>query len=209
MTISTYTNLQTAFDNWLSHQLFQSVYPDFIALFEAFANRKLRVRQQLTSTNITMSSGDGTMPTDYLEFRRVTRLSSLPQDMEFVEPSYLQILYPNQIQTIYPPAYSVPSAFFTIENTTLKVRPIDDGSQVQLLYYAAIPALASSSTNWLLTAHPDLYLFGSLCEAEAYGVHDERMPMWKARRDEIVDEISKLYAASSSPSSMRVIGPTP
>ncbi len=56
-----------------------------------------------------------------------------------------------------------------------------------------MPALSDSTpTNWLLTAHPDLYLFGSMIEAEMFGVNDERAPPWKARRDEIFDEIEKL-----------------
>ena len=40
-------------------------------------------------------------------------------------------------------------------------------------------------TNWLLTTHPDAYLFGALCEAEPFIGNDERFPLWKARRDEI------------------------
>jgi hypothetical protein len=35
-------------------------------------------------------------------------------------------------------------------------------------------------------------LFGALVEAEIFGVNDERAPMWKARRDEIFDEIDKV-----------------
>ena len=59
--------------------------------------------------------------------------------------------------------------------------------------FQKIPALSdSATTNWLLTAHPDLYLFGSLVGAEMSGVNDERAPLWKARRDEILDEVEKL-----------------
>jgi hypothetical protein len=41
-------------------------------------------------------------------------------------------------------------------------------------YFQKIPALSSgadSGTNWLLAAHPDLYLFGALVEAEMFGVY--------------------------------------
>jgi hypothetical protein len=50
MSITTYTELQTAIGNWLDHSLFTSRIPEFIVLFEATANRKLRVRQMETST---------------------------------------------------------------------------------------------------------------------------------------------------------------
>ena len=60
----------------------------------------------------------------------------------------------------------------------------------------AIPALATTDPNWLLTAHPDHYLFGSLVEAEMFGVNDERAPLWKARRDEIFDSPAGLTRGS-------------
>jgi hypothetical protein len=60
-----------------------------------------------------------------------------------------------------------------------------------------------------MTSHPDLYLFGSMCEAEAFGVNDERMPMWKARRDEIFEEIIMRDRQTRGPSYVRVFGATP
>ena len=48
MSITTYTELKTAVENWLDHTLFTARVPEFIALFEATANRRLRVQQQET-----------------------------------------------------------------------------------------------------------------------------------------------------------------
>ena len=48
---------------------------------------------------------------------------------------------------------------------------------------------ANNQSNWLLANHPDAYLFGTLCEAEPFIGHDERFPLWKARRDEVLNEI--------------------
>jgi hypothetical protein len=60
-------------------------------------------------------------------------------------------------------------------------------------YFQKSPALSDGApADWLLSAYPDLYLFGSLVEAEMFGVNDERAPLWKACRDEIFDEIEKL-----------------
>ena len=58
-------------------------------------------------------------------------------------------------------------------------------------------------------AHPDLYLFGSLVEAEMFGVNDERAPLWKARRDEIFDEIEKLSNKTRGAGTVRAMGATP
>jgi len=48
--------------------------------------------------------------------------------------------------------------------------PSPDASYTATLtYYARIPALSvSATTNWLLTAHPDAYLYGALLQAAPY-----------------------------------------
>jgi hypothetical protein len=149
---------------------------------------------------VTAQSGFATLPNDYLAWRRVTWTGSTRTELGYVHPSYLQAAYPSQ------PA-DVPR-IFTIEGSTLKVMPLS-GTPLEFDYHQAIPSLVSASTNWLMTSHPDLYLFGSMCEAEAFGVNDERMPMWKARRDEIFEEIITCDRQTRGPSYVRVFGVTP
>jgi hypothetical protein len=60
-----------------------------------------------------------------------------------------------------------------------------------------------------MTAHPDLYLFGALTEAQAYAVNPETAALWKARRDELFDEIEKLSGKSRGAGAVRVMSPTP
>jgi hypothetical protein len=203
MSIATYAELRTAVENWLDHTLFTARVPEFIALFEAAANRRLRVRQQEASSALTPSFGTVALPGDYLAWRRVTWTGAPRVELQYVHPSYLQAAYPSS------PA-DVPR-IFTIEGSTLKVRPID-GAALEFDYFQKIPALSSgadSGSNWLLAAHPDLYLFGALVEAEMFGVNDERAPVWKARRDEIFDEIEKLSNKTRGAGAIRVTGVTP
>lgn len=117
MSIATYAELRTAVENWLDHTLFTARVPEFIALFEAAANRRLRVRQQEASSAVTPSSGTVALPGDYLAWRRVTWTGSPRVELQYVHPSYLQAAYPSS------PA-DVPR-IFTIEGSTLKVRPVD------------------------------------------------------------------------------------
>jgi hypothetical protein len=203
MSIATYAELRTAVENWLDHTLFTARVPEFIVLFEAAANRRLRVRQQEASSALTPSLGTVALPGDYLAWRRVTWTGAPRVELQYVHPSYLQAAYPSS------PA-DVPR-IFTIEGATLKVRPVD-GAALEFDYFQKIPALSSgadSGTNWLLAAHPDLYLFGALVEAEMFGVNDERAPVWKARRDEIFDEIEKLSNKTRGAGAIRVTGVTP
>lgn len=199
MPLTTYAELQTSMSSWLGNSLNSASYPDMIAIFEAAANRRLRVRQQEATAAITMSAGSGTLPTDYLSWRRVKWPGSVAADLEYVEPSWMQMQYPTG-------ATGTPQVF-TIEGSTITVRPSDDTS-LTLQYFQKITAL-SAGVNWLFTAHPDLYLFGSLVEAELFGENDERAPMWKARRDAIFDEIEKLSNKTRGGGVMRVMGSTP
>lgn len=199
MALDTYANLQTAMSTWLGNSLNSASYPDMIAIFEAAANRRLRVRQQETTTTLTPSSGSVALPTDYLAWRRATVTASTRVDMDYVEPSYLQALYPSGISTV--PRY------FAIEGANLLTRS-SDATGIEFLYVQKIAAL-SGTINWLFVAHPDLYLFGALVEAEMFGVNDERAPIWKARRDEVFDEIEKLSNRSRGAGAMRVMGATP
>ena len=201
MAITTYSELQAAVGNWLDHGLFAARIPEFIALFEAAANRRLRVREQEAATTLMPSSGTAALPADYLAWRRVTWTGSPRVELQYVHPSYLQAAYP-----------STPSArprVFTIEGSTLKIRPVD-ATALEFDYFQKIPALSDgAATNWLLAAHPDLYLFGALVEAEMFGVNDERATLWKVRRDEIFDEIEKLSNKTRGAGAMRVMAATP
>lgn len=49
----------------------------------------------------------------------------------------------------------------------------------------------STTPNQLFLLHPDLYLYGALLEAEPYLQHDERVPMWESRYEQILSEIEK------------------
>jgi hypothetical protein len=133
----------------------------------------------------------------------VTWTGNPRRELGYVEPSWLQAAYPDA-------PTDLPSVF-TIEGTSLKIMPTDATSTpIELVYWAAIPALTDiNTTNWLMTAHPDLYLFGSLVEAGGYTVDVDKLVLWKSRRDELFDEIDKLDKKSRAPSQVRVMSPTP
>lgn len=53
------------------------------------------------------------------------------------------------------------------------------------------PLTAVETTNWMLTNHPDVYLFGSLVEAIPYIGNDERIPLWQAKYDAAFAEVRR------------------
>src|SRR5262249_15732181 len=150
MSITSYSELKTAVEGWLDHTLFTARVPDFIALFEATANRRLRTRWQEGSASLVPSARAVALPAAYPAWRRVTWPAASRVELPYVHPSYLQAAWPTS------PA-GVPR-IFTIEGATLKIRPLDT-TALELDYFQKIPALSDAApTNWLLASHSDLYL---------------------------------------------------
>ncbi len=201
MTISSYSDLQTSIASWIARADLTATIPDFITLFEAVANRRLRLRQQETALTLTPSGGVATLPTDYLTWRRVTWTGSTNCELEYVHPAYLHALYPT--------APTGNPRLFTVEGSSLTVRPSDD-TALTFDYFAKIAALSAlNTTNWLLTVAPDLYLAGSLAEAHLFVKDPDSMQLWAARRDEKFNEIERLDTKTRGPAAVRVIGATP
>jgi hypothetical protein len=196
---TSYAELQASVASWLARDDLTLYIPDFITLFEAAACRKLKVRPQETTTTLTPSSGVATLPTDYLGHRRVTWSGSPVHELDYLAPPVWANYYADS-------ASGVPTVF-TIEGSSLKVKPLSD-TALTFTYYQKTAAV-SGTLNWLFTNHPDAYLFGSLCEANAFNKDVDPAGLWKSRRDEVFDEITKLDFNERSGMTMRVMGQTP
>ena len=62
-----------------------------------------------------------------------------------------------------------------------------------MVYYQRIPALSDTvTTNWLLEAHPDLYLYTTLGAAEAWLKNDPRLPVWQQAAATFLDDLDAL-----------------
>jgi hypothetical protein len=199
MALSTYAELQAAIASWLARDDLTAYIPDFITLFEGKAARVLRVRPMETTETLEPDEGEVTLPSDYLGMRRLTWLGDTRVELEHVHPSYLQAVYPSEVEGT--PRY------FTIEGGNIIIRPVS-ATDLELVYYAKNTAL-EDALNWLLTNHPDAYLFGSLAEAHGFNVDAAQMEMWGQRRDQAFAEIRDMNFREPSGLSVRVFGSTP
>ena len=206
MSITTEAELETAITNWLGGRTdLTARYPEWITLFEAHAARRLKVMPMEVQTGITFNSGSAILPTDFLGLKELLNPNNQP--LQYATETYLDGVVGQQTGT---------SAYFTIvgDNTVsgtqfLVSYPKQDGSYT-ITYFAKTPAL-SGTLNWLFTNFPDAYLWGALTEAHAFVADDQMLAIAKARRDEIMDEVSKLYSVRMSPLGTRiqVLGVTP
>jgi hypothetical protein len=195
MPLTNYSDLQTQVSNWLARADLSANIPDFVTLFEACANRRLRTRFQenATATLTPDAAGKAALPADYLAWRNVVWTGSKQQTLEYVGPSVLSGRFPSGSQ-------GNPVAF-TIEGNTLIVAPANSISLI-FDYVAKVSALSGGS-NWLMTNYPDAYLFGTLAEAYGFVGDAEKAAMWAARRDAVFDEIDRLDFATKLPSGVR------
>jgi hypothetical protein len=203
MSLTNFADLQTSIANWLGGRAdLNFVIPDFITLFERAANRRLRVQNMLTSQDLTTSSGIASLPSDFLIWRRATWQGNPAVDLEYVVPSWITQHFPTSPN-------GTPGYFSIIANNQISVMPFDDTAVTTLNYYQQIPPLGSVGTNWLMTAHPDAYLFGALSESSGFTQDDNDLQKWVARRDELFEEIELLDKRGQGVGSMKVVGPTP
>lgn len=161
MAISTYAELLTAIDNWTHRADLTSRAPEFISLFEAKINRLLKTRDMETKdASFSIAAEYVNVPSGLARVREFY-LNTTPKTV-------LQVM-PGDLQGNYFSATGKPR-FYEIVANQFRFGPAPDGTYTATLIYSkAITGLSgSNTTNWLLTSHPDLYLYGTLAEAAIF-----------------------------------------
>ncbi len=186
MAISTYSDLQTAVADWLNRADLTAVIPTFITLAEAKFNRELRVRDMMVRASATSSNEFVAVPSDYLEnySLELTNSTGVQPPLNFISPLEAKTLKANQITGLV--------RYYTMIDGAFELLPAP-GSNVDLTltYYQRIPALSGTqTTNWLLTKSPDLYLYSTLLEASPYLKDDERVQIWAAARQQVMEAMN-------------------
>lgn len=214
MAIGTYAQLQTSVQDWLARADLASRVPDFITLCEAKLNRELRCAQQDTRSYTNADTSDSepefvTLPSDFQTMRRI-RLSGVQGKPR------LEFLTQQQADDY---RYSISNVtglpvYFTIAGNEIELIPTPDQDyELEMVYRANIPALTdSNTTNWLLTAAPDAYLYGALMEAAPYLEDDNRVQIWAAGFGNVVTALNKLsqdQLYNAGPLAIRPVGYTP
>lgn len=184
MSITTYAELKTAVANWLDRSDLTSRIPEFISLAEDRIAQRLRTRAQETTTDLTISSEDTALPSDFLEARRLYLSTSPKSELRYITPWHMM--------DIWPSSTTGKPKFFTVEGTNLRVAPQPDQTYTgKLLYYARLTAFSSSTdTNWVMTNARGLYLYGALLEAEPYLGNDPRIRVWGAAFEDLLARVN-------------------
>ena len=186
MAITSYSTLQTTVGDWLNRSDLTTVIPDFITLAEAQFNRTLRHRKMVERATATLDTEYSAMPADWLESIRYQINTNPITVMEFVSPDQAAML---------KGAYSTSGKpiFYSQIGQQFQVIPAPDSGSAytgELTYYASIPALSAGNTsNWLLADSPDIYLYGALLQSAPYLQDDQRLNIWAAIYQRLIDDL--------------------
>lgn len=174
MSITTYSELQTAVADWLHRSDLTSRIPDFIRLGELRIFREVRCRVMESSLSDTISSGVIALPADYLELKSAYVDGTPTQKLQRTTASQIYDRYP------YRAADGKP-VMIAREGSNFIFGPYpDSGYTVKGIYYAK-PTSIQSTDNALFSANPDLYLFAALIESAPFVVDDPRVPLWETK----------------------------
>ena len=184
MALTNYTNLQSTIAETLNRDDLTSSIPTFISLCEAAVNRDVRHWRMETRTNGQQSAGDAYMqvPADWVETLRFNVVGNGTSPIKMIDSTSMA-----DMRATANDQYNTPK-YYTLEAGQFHLYPTPIADvDVELLYYAQVPDLASNATNWLLSAAPDVYLYGSLIHSAPYLQDDARLAVW-----------AQLYSAAVS-----------
>ena len=186
MAISTFAELKTAAANWLDRSDLTDRIPEFIVLAEARFNRILRIRDMETvSTAISTVAGtrEYSLPTGFVQMKEFHLTTDPLTPLAYITPEMMSRMWAGST-TAKPQV-------FTIIADNVRLGPSPDAVYTtSMLYYKTFTALSdAASTNDMLTNNPDVYLYGTLLEAEPFIMNDERVQLWAIAFKQAIDDI--------------------
>ena len=188
MAISTKAELHTAVANWLNRSDLTSRIPEFITLAESSFNRNLRTRKMLSRSTTTTSAQYVSFPDNFLEMLNIELTSPTPPKRLIYATQDRSDDFRQQLKD-----KTGTPIYYTIEGDAIQLNPTPDTTiTLQLNYYKDIPALsglADGGYNWLLTDHPDIYLYSTLMQAAPYLMDPQTGAQWDALLSRAMQEL--------------------
>jgi hypothetical protein len=162
--------------------------PLFIMLTEQIIASQIKFLGNLTVNTSTMTASTSIIDKPARWHKTVSMnitVSGVRQPVLLRKYEYLREYWPNATSTGTPVFYS------DYDYTHWLVAPTPDAAYAfEVLYYERIQPLDSSNqTNWFTIYAPQALLYGSLLQAMPFLKNDERMTMWKANYDQIMQTL--------------------
>jgi hypothetical protein len=182
MAITSYTELQAAVANWLDRNDLTARIPEFVALAEAQMNRLLRSRGATGRSTAAIGAEFTALPADFAQ--AISLRLQIASDWQELSPAEQDAI------SSYPPERGVPRLYGVV-GPELRLYPAPDAERiVEMTYFSKLPALGPANpSNWVLAAHPDAYLYGTLVHSAPLLRDAEILGTWQALSDAAMDQI--------------------
>jgi hypothetical protein len=155
---TSYSELQTEIARILNRDDVDDTCTSAIGYAENMFNRTLFVPEREEVSTTTTADSTLAVPTDFWGVKSLAISADPLVVLEPLDYSLLRTTYPSSTATAQPRHYS------TRAGSEIILGPTSDASYTYLLaYWQTIPALSSAITsNWLLVAYPDLYVWSGV-----------------------------------------------
>lgn len=205
MSITDYASLQTAVLSYLNRSGDADAVaqaPLWIQLAEdelRLNMNRLMVRQGETrDTSVTISTEYTALPSGFIRQRYLRLEGNPPQFLDYVAPQAVERWTNLTGQAAQP-------KLFTIQGNQLRVIPAPDASYATTFGYYTLPSLSNgTTTNWLITAHPKIYLKASLAEAFEYYRDDDGAMKQRLDMDRLLTQLSTVDGSDAQGSALRI-----
>ena len=178
MAIGTYAELLTEFEAYLNRTDFSPRFPTFVRLTESDVQKTLNDDPNMLAKSTATAAGRFTaLPAD---FGQMVSIDLGGNHMASVTAADFAAIDDR----------SGDPAVFAIIGNELALAPSNATATISMVYKRNIPALTvSNTTNWLLAKAPEVYLYGALMQASAFGWDDNRVPLWQAAYSDAVETL--------------------
>lgn len=193
--ITNYSTLQSAVADYLNRADLTSQIPMFIQFVEADISTRLRCREMVVRATTTNDEEFVELPTDFLQALNLQIVGG-KTPLRYVTLDEADQIKASQIYTQV--------VAYTIVDGAIELVPAPaDDVQIEMVYYQQVPPLSNvTTTNWLLSKSPDVYLYGALVHAAPFLMDDQRINTFAsfyAQRVEALNLDSDRAVHSGSP----------
>jgi hypothetical protein len=170
--ITNYATLKTAIADYLARDDLTTYIPNFVQNTEDKLRRTLNLRNEETALSVSVTSGTGTVPTDF----KALKIAYVPDNphtlLRWVSVEEIYRDFPVRTGSHTPVVISREGANFIFG-------PMAKDFTLTGIYYAKQDPLETTDPSWYVTNAPEVLLYGSLMEAAPFIHDDPRLPVWQ------------------------------
>jgi len=188
--VMTYTSLAADIASYLERSDAQTIakIPTFIMLAEQVIASEIKFLGNLTVNNSTMVQGTAVIEKPARWHKTVSMnvvIDGERQPVFLRKYEYLREYWPDATAT------GVPAYYADYDYTHWLVAPTPAAAYTfEILYYQRLQPLDDSNqTNWFTEYAPQALLYGSLLQAMPFLKNDDRIPMWQAQYQQIIQTL--------------------